>query len=126
MYLWLAALLMPLCVSADNEQTITINGFQVDKVVREISFEDDDVVLTYTDGTSDREDMELVTLAFTYDGQSTGISQVETTQGEAMQQVYTLQGVAVGKSLNGVAVGNTLQGLRPGIYVVNGKKVLVK
>lgn len=117
-YSWLAAMLISLPMAAGNEQTITINGFQVDKVVKTISFEGDNLVLTYTDDTSDREDMELVSLAFAYDGSATGISHPTTAQqGEKAQQVYTLSGVAVGKSL---------QGLQPGVYIVKGKKVLIK
>ena len=80
-YSWLAALLISLPIAAANEQVITINGFQVDKVVKAISFEGDDLVLTYTDDTSEREDMELVTLAFTYDGSATGILQPTAQQG---------------------------------------------
>ena len=53
-------MLISLPIAAANEQTITVNGFQVDKVVKVISFEEDDLVLTYTDDTSEREDMELV------------------------------------------------------------------
>ena len=117
-YSWLAALLLCLPIAAGNEQNITINGFQVDKVVKEISFEGDNVVLIYTDDTSDREDMELVSLAFAYDGSATGIQQVSTPlQGKIPQQVY---------SLDGVVVGTSLQGLHPGIYIVKGKKVLIK
>lgn len=116
-YSWLAALLISLPIAAANEQVITINGFQVDKVVKAISFEGDDLVLTYTDDTSEREDMDLVTLAFTYDGSATGILQPTAQQGEKAQQVYTLSGMAVGKSL---------QGLQPGVYIVKGKKVLIK
>lgn len=113
----LAAMLICLPIAAANEQTITVNGFQVDKVVKVISFEGDDLVLTYTDDTSEREDMELVFLAFTYDSSATGIQQPTVQQGEKVQQVYTLSGVAVGKSL---------QGLQPGVYIVKGKKVLIK
>lgn len=104
-------------LSAGNKQSITVNGTTIDKVVKTISFEGDNVVLTYTDGSSDKEDMELVTLAFAYDSSSTGISQLTAAKGEKAQQVYTLDGVAVGKNL---------QGLRPGIYIVKGKKILIK
>lgn len=112
-----AALLMSFHLSAGNKQSITINGITIDKVVKTISFEGDNVVLTYTDDSSDKEDMELVTLAFAYDGSSTGISQLTAAKGEKAQQVYTLDGVAMGKNL---------QGLRPGIYIVKGKKILIK
>lgn len=60
-----------------------------------------------------------VTYIFTYGDEegelpSTGVSSLEV---EALQGVYNLQGVKV---------GNSLEGLAKGLYIVNGKKVLVK
>lgn len=112
-----AALLMSLHLSAGNKQSITINGITIDKVVKAISFEGDNVVLTYTDGSSDKEDMDQVVLAFTYDGSNTAIKPVISAQGDKTQSVYSLEGKAVGKNLHG---------LRPGVYVVKGRKVLIK
>lgn len=108
---------MSLQLSAVNEQSITINGTSIDKVVKSISFDGDYVVLTYTDDTSDREDMELVVLAFMYDEHSTGIETIRTNQVKLAQPVFSVNGMVVGKSVNG---------LRPGVYIVHGKKVLVK
>lgn len=109
--------LVSLQLSAENEQTVTVNGITVDKVVKSISFDGDFIVLTYTDDTSDREDMEQVTLAFKYDEHSTGVDLIKANQDKKSQQVFNLNGMAVGKSF---------KGLHRGVYIINGKKVLVK
>lgn len=59
--------------------------------------------------------MLLVTLSFTY--QTTGISQVEDIKQALQGKVYTLQGQCVASSL---------QGLSKGVYIINGKKVIIK
>lgn len=59
--------------------------------------------------------MSLVTLSFTY--QTTGISQVEGIKQALQGKVYNLQGQCVGSSL---------QGLSKGVYIINGKKVIIK
>ena len=69
----------------------------------------------YADNTSDQADMSLVTLSFTY--QTTGISQVEDIKKALRGKVYNLQGQYVGSSL---------QGLSKGVYIINGKKVIIK
>ena len=69
----------------------------------------------YSDNTSDIGDMSLVTLSFTY--QTTGISQVEDIKKALRGKVYNLQGQYVGSSL---------QGLSKGVYIINGKKVIIK
>lgn len=114
-YLLLLAGLLAVNVMADNKQTLTINGVSVDKNVEAMTFDGDDVVLSYSDGSSDKEDMSLVNLAFDYE--TTGIGHVETADKVLGGNVY---------NLNGQLVGNSTVGLRKGIYIVNGKKIVVK
>ena len=59
--------------------------------------------------------MSLVTLSFTY--QTTGISQIEDIKKALQGKVYDLQGQCVGTSL---------KGLSKGVYIVNGKKIIIK
>ena len=59
-------------VWADNKQTVTINGQSVNKTVTEITFNGDNLTLTYSDGTSEESDMSFVKLAFSYDTNPTG------------------------------------------------------
>ena len=106
---------MSTAAMADNKQTVTIDGSQVSKTVKEITFDGDNVKLTYVDGTDETQDMSLVTLAFEYT--ATGISNIETSNKVLAGKVF---------NLNGQLVGTSTQNLNKGIYIVNGKKVIIK
>ena len=106
---------MSTAAMADNKQTVTIDGSQVSKTVKEITFDGDNVKLTYVDGTDETQDMSLVTLAFEYT--ATGISNIETSNKVLAGKVF---------NLNGQLVGTSTQNLSKGIYIVNGKKVIIK
>ena len=102
-------------VFAGSKQTVKIDGQVIEKTVSEITFDGDNVVLQYSDNTSDQADMSLVTLSFSYT--TTGISQVEGIKKALQGKVYNLQGQCVGKSH---------KGLSNGVYIINGKKVIIK
>jgi hypothetical protein len=114
-YLLLLAGMLSTAVFAGSKQTVKIDGQLIEKTISEITFDGDNVVLHYADNTSDQADMSLVTLSFTY--QTTGISQVEGIKKALQGKVYNLQGQFVGSSL---------QGLSKGVYIINGKKVIIK
>lgn len=114
-YLLLLAGMLSTAVFAGSKQTVKIDGQLIEKTVSEITFDGDNVVLQYADNTSDQADMSLVTLSFTY--QTTGISQVEDIKKALRGKVYNLQGQYVGSSL---------PGLSKGVYIINGKKVIIK
>lgn len=114
-YLLLLAGMLSTAVFAGSKQTVKIDGQLIEKTVSEITFDGDNVVLQYADNPSDIRDMSLVTLSFTY--QTTGISQVEDIKKALQGKVYNLQGQYVGSSL---------QGLSKGVYMINGKKVIIK
>lgn len=103
-------------VYADNKQTVKVDGQVIDKTITEITFDGDNVTLSYADNSSDTMGMSLVSLSFTY-GTSAGIHQVD-------QLKETLQGKVF--NLNGQLVGNSVEGLSKGVYIVNGKKVIIK
>lgn len=114
-YLLLLAGMLSTAVFAGSKQTVKIDGQVIEKTVSEITFDGDNVVLQYADNTSDQADMSLVALSFTY--QTTGISQVEDIKKALQGKVYNLQGQYVGKSP---------KGLSKGVYIINGKKVIIK
>ena len=57
-------LTMGLSMQAENVQTLTINGEKVEKLVARITFEGDNVVLAFSDKTTQTADMESVILSF--------------------------------------------------------------
>ena len=114
-YLLLLAGMLSTAVFAGSKQTVKIVGQFIEKTVSEITFDGDNVVLQYSDNTSYQADMSLVTLSFTY--QTTGISQIEDIKKALQGKVYNLLGQCVGSSL---------QGLSKGVYIINGKKVIIK
>ena len=114
-YLLLLAGMLSTAVFAGNKQTVKIEGHVIEKTISEITFDGDNVVLHYADNSSDQADMSQVTLSFSYT--TTGISQVEGIKKALQGKVYNLQGQFVGSSL---------QGLSKGVYIINGKKVIIK
>ena len=115
-YIFVMAVLLSVNVLADNRQTVTINGQPEDKTVKEITFNGDTVTLLFSDKSTKTEDMSLVQLAFSY-GPATGINQLETVKEALQGKVY---------NLNGQLVGTSTEGLSKGVYIVNGKKVIIK
>lgn len=115
-YLLLLAAMLSTATFAGSKQTVKIDGLLIEKTVSEITFDGDNVVLHYADNSSATEDMSLVTLSFSY-STTTGISQVEGIKKALQGKVYNLQGQCVGSSL---------QGLSKGVYIINGKKVIIK
>ena len=106
---------MSTAVMADNKQTVSIGGSQVGKPVKEITFDGDNVTLSYADGTDETKDMSLVKLSFAYI--TTGFSNIETSNKVLAGKVF---------NLNGQLVGTSTQNLNKGIYIVKGKKVIIK
>lgn len=104
-------------VWAEGKQTVTVNGLAVEKSVKKITFSGGNATLAYADGSEQTEDMGLLRLSFTY-SQTTGISRFATAEPRpVVSRVY---------NLNGQYVGASLSGLPKGIYIVNGRKVVVK
>ena len=115
-YLLLLAGMFASVVFANNKQTVKIDGNVSDKTVTEITFDGDNVTLNYADNSSETKDMSLVSLSFSYDS-TTGINKTEEVKKSLQGKVF---------NLNGQLVGNSLEGLSKGIYIVNGKKVIIK
>lgn len=95
-------------------QEVQIDGQTVAKEVRKITFNGDNAVLTFADQSSQEVDMESLLINFTYG--TTAVSQVKSPV-NGQQKVYNLKGQYV---KNGVS------GLKKGVYVVDGKKIIIK
>lgn len=109
-------LLGMLCLSvaamADDVQKIDVSK------VSKITFEGDNVVITYNNGTATTTaDMATVVLDFS---SATGID-----ERVVLLEKEGLEGKAV-YDLNGQQVGNSAARLAKGVYIINGKKVIVK
>ncbi len=102
---------------ADTEHTVTVNGEAIDGFITELTFNGDQVTMKFEDGSTRIEDMSLVSIALTYSETSTGITEIETDDQSTVKRVYTISGQYVGTST---------EGLPQGIYIVNGKKTIVK
>lgn len=102
---------------AKGEQTITINGLTIGKSAKKITFSGEKAMIVYADGSKQTENMGLIQLSFTYSTNG-GIKKIETADQKLVDtRVY---------NLNGQYVGTTLNGLSKGVYIANGKKVVVK
>lgn len=102
---------------ADTEHTVTVNGEAIDGFITELTFNGDQVTMKFEDGSTRIEDMSLVSITLTYSETSTGITEIETDDQSTVKRVYTISGQYVGTST---------EGLPQGIYIVNGKKTIVK
>ncbi len=105
-----------LCLSvaamADDVQKIDVSK------VSKITFEGDNVVITYNNGTATTTaDMATVVLDFS---SATGVE-----ERVVLLEKEGLEGKAV-YNLNGQQVGNSAARLTKGVYIINGKKVIVK
>lgn len=93
--------------TAVNGQIITINGETVDKVATELTFDGDNVILHYLDGTSQSADMTTVTISF------------DNTNGIGSVRTFALKNSTDGfLDISGVDTGQTIR-----IYDMGGKMI---
>lgn len=103
-------------VNADNGQTVYIGGSAVDKYATQLTFDGNNVVLTFEDGTTQTADMATVSINLTYNSDPSGIENVITdckTEGRVF-------------SISGQYLGNSTEKLSKGLYIIDGKKVVIK
>ena len=124
---------------ADNSQIVFINGQKVEKVATKITFNGDNAVVTFSDGSSQSADMSQVVI---YLNVSTDIRKVETFSfngliGDELHLSNIAEGTAVtiydatGKVLQQVkATDTTLSlntaSLKNGVYVLKAGNQIVK
>lgn len=103
-------------IYAETEQSVFINGNAIDKFVTVLTFNGDNVTLQFEDNSSQIEDMSNVSISLDYNGTST-IKADHISKSDMQSKVY---------NLNGQYIGNSTNGLSKGVYIVNGKKTVIK
>ena len=94
---------------ADDTQTVTVDGADTGKTVKQITFNGDKIILHYTDNTTyEGEDLSLVVITF---NNATGISKPN----------QVLDTNAVWYDLSGRRLSDSQQ--HHGIIIKNGKKI---
>ena len=113
-------LLMMLLMSGMN--MMADDGQKLDAAkISEISFNGDDVIILFTDGTSQTFDMGDTEKPITIDF-SNVLGMAERLQ---MTQALGLEGKQV-YDLKGNKVGKSAAALKKGVYVIKGKKVIIR
>lgn len=103
---------------ADNKQTVTVNGTTQSQAVKRITFNGDEIVLVFADNTQQTVEMTAVKIDFVYDNVENSVFyQMETPKLKEQTGVY---------NLNGQSVSGTREKLPKGIYIVDGRKGVVK
>ena len=118
--LCLLAFVAMLAVAAwgDNKQTVTVNGTMQSQAVKRITFNGDEIVLVFADNTQQTVEMTAVKIDFVYDNVENSVFyQMETHKVKEQTGIY---------NLNGQSVGGTREKLPKGIYIVDGRKEVVK
>lgn len=101
---------------AETEQTVIINGTEIDKFVSNLIFNGNNVTLQFDDNTSQTEDMSKVSISLSYEN-TTGITNITSTDNPGRTRAYNLNGQYMGKDANV---------LNKGVYIINGKKTVIK
>lgn len=114
--MFLMALLSGGTMYAETEQTVIINGTEIDKFVSNLTFNGNNVTLQFDDNTSQTEDMSKVSISLSYEN-TTGITNITSMDNSGKSKVYNLNGQYMGKDANA---------LNKGVYIINGKKTVVK
>ena len=132
----LLLLAAPAMAGDSTQQTLTINGEQVAKAVASITFDGDDVVLHFTDGTDQSVEMDAVRLTI-----ATTIDAIGEIKSPVSSDRLSIEGLAAGTTVSvydasGHAVLTTtagetnaqlqLQSLRRGVYVMKAGSQIVK
>ncbi len=114
--MFLMALLSGGTMYAETEQTVIINGTEIDKFVSNLTFNGNNVTLQFDDNTSQTEDMSKVSISLSYEN-TTGITNITSMDNSGKSKVYDLNGQYMGKDANA---------LNKGVYIINGKKTVIK
>ncbi len=113
--LWTGSLLLLCTVAlADNEPKTSIDGTTVQK----ITFNGDKMTVKYNNGKADAT-FDLADVVITFNDATSIKERISIARNAGLEgkKIYTLKGVYMGKSV---------ARLQPGLYVIDGKKILIK
>lgn len=116
--LWLGAIMLTTAATAMADSTIvtTVDGAARDKHLVSMTFDGDNVILTYHDASTETADMSLVAVTLSHDDKSA----IETIINDEKKPagVYNLKGQRI---------ADTPDNCQPGtIIIYNGKTMIVK
>lgn len=122
-----------------TSQTITINGQAVEAVVTELTFDGDNVVLHFSDGTSQSADLDAVTIAF---GTPASIGEIHTFQlsgitngqlnvaglqpGQTVQLFDTSGRLLFSSKSSSDSMTIDMQGMKGGVYILRAGTSIIK
>lgn len=109
--------MLALAGQADTGGTVTVGGSAVEGFVTRITFDGDNAALLFDDGRTMAADMSQVNITLSYDAEDTSISDVDAASGSTASRIYTI---------GGQYAGDSPEGLPKGVYIVNGKKMIIK
>lgn len=101
---------------AENNQTVTIDGLTANKEATDLTFSGDDVTLTFSDGSTQTTDMEGVSISLTYN--LAGINAIDSSKTDKSKQSV--------HAIDGRYISDKTSGLAKGLYIVDGKKIVLK
>lgn len=105
----------PLSAKADSKVSTVIDGREDARILSKITFDGDNVTLTFDDSTTLTSDMNLVSVT------------LDHTEANAVNGIINDTAKPTGVyNLKGQRIADTPEGLKPGVYIANGQKILVK
>lgn len=105
----------PLTTKADSKVTTIIDGREDARMLSKITFDGDNITLTFDDSTTLTSDMNLVSVT------------LDHTDANAVNEIINDTSKPTGVyNLKGQRIADTPEGLKPGLYIANGQKILVK
>lgn len=99
---------------ADSKVTTSIEGVDSGKELVKMTFNESVVTLTFSDLTTIEADMDIVRV--TLDHSTSAIDKI-LADPDKIKGIYNLKGQYLGESTDN---------LSPGIYIINGQKIVVK
>lgn len=120
-FIFVSLLFPALMAGADDaisSETVTVGDTKLSKFVNMLSFSGDQVTLTFDDNTTQTSDKSQLSIDISYMAVPTGINGIlpDDKQSDS-KRVF---------NLSGQYVGANPQQLAPGVYISNGKKIIVK